>query len=921
MDEAFRILDADLPSTLHNLSDSQTLYESIKVQNNGAFVRILLQHFVNIHTAACETQRLTSEQEDENLLPISLHDMKHLENLIRLIVIHGIDSNLPVGLELPSDLKNVQSREAEACPRSMSVPDPCTLELVIQTLYPIFQEPSVKDDYVRAVILKGPLYTSVLLAIISLETSKRPTAISNIYDSFEDLQQTYELFSIYTLLVRSIKNGEAQSIILEKLSTLPVRRENGLLSLIDFITGAREDENIDINKIDRVTQVLVAKPKSLTSVAYFSKLFTQVYEELSYINRPVVINCLNNLIYALYQKNHRIIRDFLFKKIYSVLFNMPLKDHSSVELNKMINVLISLTKNPAKDLVEDLVIFHDRNSFYLHLWVYALFLRKYQKIGPNIIDAKGEKHQQGESEYYGVILSLLKTFIILTGHFEIINILSLNMVNFQHEKWRYLIDFETQLAYISVGSSSAHIGEEINLPGRENDKICEIFQNIDLAIDLFVELLRILNNESVIKDAFLGILSRWVKKNSLSENVQISNDNSSDSILILIDMKALESLNKEFGANIIKEPKDILLMLDELIEVVFQNSLEDRFQQETDSDDEEDMPNFEIEKMTNGFEIIIELLTTICQNSDDRELLPFRKILLSINNKLSYNENSKCIGLRRRITEIVENKAQVYDGPNDSYSQDRSTLEEAMSNISDPLEPIKVQGLKQLLSLVQNNSTVITIDRVSSLYLQCLKHSDPFIYLNAIKGLTKLCQINPQRVLPSVLEIYMNLDKKNKLDDVLKIGEVLIMFIQRENELFLGMLADSIINACITQVRSRDILDNKIRMSAMSVLGICLETNAQGVQSRIAEILDCAFGSLQLETQLGNSNSFLIRRASIRLIHDLLNKSGTSLLPGQYSCSKLLTILSYVHHSDTDSLVREQAGAILSELQMYQMQD
>ena len=61
--------------------------------------------------------------------------------------------------------------------------------------------------------------------------------------------------------------------------------------------------------------------------------------------------------------------------------------------------------------------------------------------------------------------------------------------------------------------------------------------------------------------------------------------------------------------------------------------------------------------------------------------------------------------------------------------------------MSDNLAPIRVHGLTELRQLVKNESTVISIDRVIQIHLQNLKNLDPFVYLNAIKGLTELIEI------------------------------------------------------------------------------------------------------------------------------------------------------------------------------------
>lgn len=88
------------------------------------------------------------------------------------------------------------------------------------------------------------------------------------------------------------------------------------------------------------------------------------------------------------------------------------------------------------------------------------FLKKNQKLDPleinklSISDNKSTDSihfpEQSSSKYYEVVLSLLKSLIVITENFQYLNVLSLNLLNFEHEKWKYLIDLDTQLPYISV---------------------------------------------------------------------------------------------------------------------------------------------------------------------------------------------------------------------------------------------------------------------------------------------------------------------------------------------------------------------------------------------------------------------------------------------------------------------------------------
>lgn len=925
LDTIFEELNENILSNLSSFNNANkstaSTYQNLKCENNEQFVRKLLKYLIQIHDSTCEEQKLR-QYDDHNLLPISLHDMKYLEELIHLIIIHGVNANLSPDFKISFD-KGTLTGALHLDPK-YTIPgchkaNSHTLSLLVTTLYPIFMKGSVRNDYVRSIMLKSPLYTNILLALLNL-SSCQPSAKNNeMFVGLETVQETYELFAVYTLLFESLKNPQGKSIILTKLSTLPVRRNNGVLSLIDFITGARENEQIDLEKLKRVTQILIAKPKTMNSVEYFSSLFPQIYDGLSYINRPVVVACLNNLITALYSKNSRIIRDFLFAKLYQVLFNDPLKEHSAKELNDTFNVLLSLTKNSSTKIVEALITGYDRKGFFLNIWVYALFLKKNQKINPVVVDKDGKKVQENAGPYYKGILFLLKSFIVLTGCQEALDILSLNLVNYKHEKWGYSLDLETQLAYIGIQDDENQISNEIMLPTERVTQVGDLFRDMDLAIELFMELLRLIDDEESVKNIFLTVLSRWVRNARKEKNGATFENGISDDILSLIDLKTLEMLNKEFKSDVIKKPMDVLTVIEDLMDFVHDDGKE-QSHNENDSDDEEDELNEEtgIAYTTTEFNTILELLSTILENSSRKELSNAKGILRSIDTKLMIRsgKNKKCRSLHELVLDTLEGKEITADTnvQNEELEEDRETLHHAMINLNDLLEPIKVQGLRKLVSLIEKGSPVVTTEKVLNFHLQYLHNQDPFIYLNAISGLTTLCQIDGTQTIGVLLKFYRNDEKRNNLDDILKVGEVFINYIQKENELFQGTYANAIIDTCLATIRRYGEVDNRLRMSAISILGVCLQVNAVGIQSRIGDILDCSFGILQLEKDKEGSkmkNSFMVRRAAIHLLHDLTYNAGLSLFPERYNYEKLKQLLQYVKDSDGDFLVREQADTLI----------
>lgn len=898
LDEAFSAL---YESIISKVSGSQT-YQDLGCGSNAEFVKQLLQHFDKIHEAACARQRIDGDE----LLPISLHDMRYMDTLVKLILFHGLEANLPAGARsqtCPDELGSGILKSHQA--------DPQTLVAAVARLYSIASDISRKDDYVRMIVLRGPLYRGMILGLLHL--SMEDDQYEKMVDNLEAVQQTYELLSVYMSLVDTIRDQKLRALLLVRLSTLPVRRSDGVLSLIDFVTGARESEQIDVEKVSRVTEILVAKPKNMSSVQYFTKLFEQVTEQLSHINRPLVITCLNDLISTLYQKNSRIIQDFLFKKIFDVLYNIPIKNYTSKQLNDVINVLISLTKNPSMEMLDALTSAYGRNQFYLHLWIYALFLRKFQTLAPIMYDNDGNKIEESPAPYYNVILSLIKSYMVLTNHFESLDHLALNLINFEHQRWKYAVDLQTQLVSIAVKDEVEKLPR--SLTGQnERDGSLDLFNDIDMAVDLFVLLLNLIGNEEVTKNLFLNVLSRWVKS-TIDNKKPATLDGSESSALILVDLKILERMNKEFTSEIVKKPEDVLLLILELLDSI--TSEEKEKAETTEDSDDEDAESVDATAASSIFDIVLELLGTVLDKGVLKSSSMARETLQAIYEKLGRQEHPRCEELRSKIHHLLQN-TEISEPQTESSAADNQLLLEAMNNLTDPIDPIKVQGLTTLARLAEKRSPVVQFPRFRTIFLQHLRYPDPFVYLNAVKGLAVLCERDPDDTIDALLKIYLNLEKTHKIDEVLKIGESLNLYIQREGQLFQGRNANNIIDACLSIVRKRDSLDNRIRMSAISLLGVSLRVNAIGIQDKIPLILDCVFGVLQLETSAKQASrgknykdAFVVRRAAIHLVYDLINDNGFDLLPKDYNHGQLAVLLKYAREHDDDALVRQHADEIL----------
>lgn len=921
LDHFFRDLDC-LFSKINKEHRSTSIYDDFGL-NNAELVKLLSLKLRKLSELVNEKQG-----EDKDIIPISLHDMKNFDVLVSLLAIHGIDANISIPIGLSTNERRLESFKISDkiydTPK-LHCPNQQSLLIALDAFTAIFLDQ--KDNYLNKLLLKGGAgYMDTLIGYISLIYCTKDNIYEEKLSNLEAVADTYSLFQIYSLLVSSIKEKAYQQWPVRRLSLLTIERPDGLLSLIDFVLGVREDEQIDTSKFDRVNQIVAAKPSSVQSTVYFDKLFVQIYDGLVHVDKPILITCLNGIVTTFFIKNKRIVRDFLFSKIYRVLYNPTLEEYSAKELNDCINVLISLARTTYVAVIEDMVSgFNNGHQFYLNLWIYAFFLKK-RKISP----------ENSKEPYYNILLGLIRTYMTVTSDFKMLNVILLNLVNYEHEHWKYEIDFETQLPYIRLKKDNIEEEMDIHKEARYTQslqKFQALFSDIDSGIELFIVLLKKMDNPSVTRNTFLAVVNNWIVQKSskqFSPKSELGAKRNSDNYLpdklqALIQLKLLEKINENFKSEILSEPADLLTVIYQLLSTFPKEIVIPR---PVDSDDEEEESDNDMEdtvypEKSDELTMVLDILSSVLESLQSDSKLTGRKILEEISKKLEvFTEDEKCQKVYERLQILLSSDAIFSDSDTNSVNKDRELLKKAISDLNDPLIPIRAHGLFELRQLLARKSSVIDPERVLLLHISQMHDQDPFIYLNVIRGINALIHLAPDNSLQTLFKMYRARTTNSTLDDVLKIGEVFINYVTEKGSAFRGPFASQLVEICLENVRDKETVDNRLRMSSMSILGVCLQVNATGIQGHIHDILDCVFGILTLERsklseeETIRKNSVIMRRSAIHLIYDLMEHSGLDLFPETYSPLKIKTTLSYVRSQERDYLTCEQIDNVLNQLEI-----
>lgn len=899
-EESLQYLFQNLPnvSNSKNLSENEKRYE---------VVQHLFQNLRKISELSLENKK---ELTDKNLISISLHDMKVLSKIVNFIIILGVypvTSAFGIGIAIEKRRMGLQGKankslQVKSLPliSSQNGRKDCSFHLrLLEMVFNQFTSVFSIDSDVRSLLLKGTGYSDYLVTTLALASVPDfELTIRSLYmkllPEVTSIPSTFELYQIFSLLVSSPCPPFFKSLVLQQLLSLPYAATDGdgVLSLIEFILGLREEEDVSLAKLDQVSDILLLKPKSVSTKDYFSVIGTQCFDLLVNIKRPIISSAVTNFMNRLWYKNSRVLEDFFFNKI-QLCFCPSLDSESLIlvteaQLNNAINVLLSISKlGLAKDALFSLI-----SPIILELWGYYAFCKLHKKscrvFEDILVSILESLSVEGDCAY-----TLLET---IAG-----NLLYDNLKNYQFRLGQnQLVEIARADDILDHGPSEKKVLKFMNSLGENVAYFADVLKRIDFKL---------------AQKLFLSLLSKWASDGAHTL------EESQDPFIRLIDLKLLERIALDFKDKLAETPYASLELLHSILDrndelaIVKHEALND-----VDSDDEDEItqsngakgglaPQEELRFVT------LELLTAILREMSHKRIdAKTIEILNKLRTKLdSYKDFLSSLATIVLISELLQGERLESDDVEDQ----RQKLNKALADIEDPLIPVRAQGLSMLRELIEQKSKVISVDFVIKTHISQLGDSDPFIYLNAIKGLESLLDTHNEEVLKNLLKAYAGNDKNfSTIDDRLKLGEALGRYVQKQGSAFGGSPAQHLVLNLLGMVRvsgSGNPIDDRLRMSAMSLLGTCFKINVLGVVSEIREALDCALGILQLET---TEDKNIMRRSALVLIHDLL--MGTSMTPDvpfppEYQ-QRVFDIVSNIRDNDGDLLTKEQASSVLQTI-------
>lgn len=361
---------------------------------------------------------------------------------------------------------------------------------------------------------------------------------------------------------------------------------------------------------------------------------------------------------------------------------------------------------------------------------------------------------------------------------------------------------------------------------------------------------------------------------------------------------------------------------------------------------------------------------------------------LTVLNRIPHSILFSATNTAKEISRLLHGPSSPHSATDQTLSPHASahaTRSVALQNLSSPLPPIRAEGLASLTTLITSSSPVLDIPSTIILLLSLLQDDEEFIYLAAIKALGLLARKHFKTVTRMLVDRYVDKNEEGGLEVRLRTGEALQATVSSLGPMLNGDTAALVGESLISLVgrrgnrpkkaeerkkrktgaesakkeaetawggevpdlselageqdeaaaRIEEVLsswegqegeeDVRIRASALSILGVCFETNASGLgPSVVASSVDLAVSILKIES---GEEKATLRRASVLLLMSIIKGIDKSdeqdpklnyqvWFPGE-SIHGLMEVLVYLERAEQDSVVRGHFGEVLQGIRDY----
>lgn len=822
-----------------------------------------------------------STSSSSDLISISLNDIKIFNSLVNVLIAVGIYPSLSENILPPLEQRFERNQWwRTAVPTSYEKPQ-LVLEKIVTTVVRVLATPGDVTDLLLLGTYTGDFLAAAIEYAYSPE-SESMTARKQLFVELTEKVDTYSLYVNFSTLLQSSKRSAPQwftKIVSRQLALLPLVRseKDGVKGLVEFVSGLRNKEQVSLSDLEHAVTVLKSPPRGVPKAEYAKKvspqLFTLVAEKPSSTSVEELILSVVNVIYGLYEQPET--PKELCVDLESQFIDRITPQGSPISetnLDKGLQALYNILQNPHLIMLDRL-----HGKLLPVLWVLYTYL---------------DRAKRPKTTIQSILISMIKKLSTA----ESVQIILKSLLN-------------TSMGDFTFGPGP-NGGIEVRQVTASIEDSLDVFTQLDHRVNLFVDTILKDVDNNVISGLFVYIIRQWLIGSS-NHHLRIDAGTDDNPFKALVNVKILEKLSQEpYKSKLLKEPSEIIDVLGSIISQHVLNM--PNTTQDVDSDDEDaDADSDDEDENTEAIEIVslsLSLISGIAMEfeigGDDRKLLATLSPQLHTLAKSSPHEEIQYKA--KNALQFIGEAKNVNNTNSMATADSAETLKRALESLKDPIVPVKAYGLSILRDLITNRDPVLDFQPVIQILLDQLTNDDSFIYLNSIKTLETLSSnYGSRQVVPILLDHYTKTSQE--LDIRLRLGEVLLKIIQKQDKTMDSAITNTVIENLIKKVINKQndpsSSPQELRMSAMSIVSMIIEVNPFALsETSIIDSVDCALGILTFEQR--NEES-VIRRSAIYLIYSILN-----LIPKNY-LEPVKNRLENAQIYDEDSLVRSQATSAL----------
>ncbi|KAL8628530.1 hypothetical protein Q9189_005761 [Teloschistes chrysophthalmus] len=890
---------------------------------------------------ACRSINVDVDQVDLVATP---KNQKTIGALIDLIVIEGIYPGLTPGVGVPMErrLKSALKRDFVMTQKTENQCDRAShdrlLDMIVSRMYTMAVSQSGLAPSIQERAYVDLIAAASQLAFNPQCNIENKGYFNNVFKSLIIIKSAMDLFPLLTSLLQSSCPQWFRDSITTCLSVLPLR-SNGVRQTINLIASASESNvssndaqstgpAMSLEALALASKLLTSVPSHLTLDEYFTDLAPQL---LDLLDDPST----DNKRIASYIIGHGILSK---RKIGSPgtagwrFFAEPVLESLNPSSGK-VPVPEELLKQ-ALDRLAALVRFHPNPGLTKRL------------VGPILLPLWGLLCYtlEGQRAHW-----VDEVYQILTTHMKI----SVTDTQFLLLSDTLMWDGTPSWVFMPGASGGVEIRRR-HMSKHGFNNVAEIMTRVDNRVEQFSKLLKsaFLTDDQLSK-IFTHASKRWLLGPEAAHGRQIlvdAGDGSRDPIESLVSTKLTQKLLEDYKDRISSSVDGILQLVEPILSAFVsehRQSTERRARSAkpsilslsnmTTQDEAEGEEEESKETIAAALSLLSAILTSSDPNAETNtslitslqdSLTYINQAQSSLDNSLTKTASNILLLLQLHSSTSPGQQTAAMSNPTDPYVEQQNTHRIALHHLSDPLAPVRAQGLSSLTTLISKSSPILDITSTASQLISLLQDEDEYIYLSAIKALGTLASNHPRTVLKMLMERYVDKNEEAGLDVRIKIGEALNKTIEGLGELFTGegavMLGSSLIalagrrgdkpktlrkrereqrkeakarkeaeeawdgdvpdfsegenveakvNAYIGAItsgwsdtgREEDI---RIRTSALSILSTATEVNIAALGPTItSEAIDCALSVLKLEKSDAQA---ILRRAAVIVIMSIV---------------------------------------------------